>query len=42
MVFGDFKGADGALSDKAFNIAKSQKFDGYHCGLASMVYKSFL
>ena len=23
----------------AFNIAKIQKYDGYQCGLASMIYK---
>ena len=29
------------LRDKAFNIAKNQKYDGYLRGLASMVYKFF-
>ena len=29
------------LSDKAFNIAKNTKNDGYQRGLASTVYKSF-
>ena len=29
------------LRDKAFNIVKNQKYDGYQCGLASMVYKFF-
>ena len=29
------------LRDKAFNIAKNLKYDGYQCGLASMVYKYF-
>ena len=29
------------LRDKAFNIAKDLKYDGYQRGLASMVYKSF-
>ena len=29
------------LRDKAFNIAKNLKYDGYQCGLASMVYKFF-
>ena len=29
------------LSDKAFNIAKNPKYDGYQKGLASMVYKFF-
>ena len=27
--------------DKAFNIAKSPEYDGYHRGLASIVYKFF-
>ena len=27
--------------DKAINIAKNPKYDGYQRGLASMVYKSF-
>ena len=27
------------LRDKAFNIVKNTKYDGYHCGLASMIYK---
>ena len=29
------------LRDKAFNIAKDPKFDGYQRGLASMLYKCF-
>ena len=29
------------LSDKAFNIAKDPKSDGYQCGFASIVYKFF-
>ena len=29
------------LTDKAFNIAKDPKYDGYQSGLASMVYKCF-
>ena len=29
------------LRDKAFNIAKDPKYDGYQRGLASMVYKFF-
>ena len=29
------------LCDKAFNIAKNPKYDGYQCGLALMVYKFF-
>ena len=31
--------ADKVLCDKAFNIAKNPKYDGYQCGFASMVYK---
>ena len=33
--------SDKILCDKAFNIAKSPKYDGYQHGLTSMVYKSF-
>ena len=33
--------ADRTLRDKAFNIAKHPKYDGYQRRLASMVYKSF-
>ena len=29
------------MRDKAFNIAKNSKYDGYQRGLASMVYKLF-
>ena len=29
------------LRDKAFNIAKNPKYDGYQRGLALMVYKFF-
>ena len=29
------------LRDKAFNIFKNPKYDGYRCGLASMAYKCF-
>ena len=29
------------LLDKAFNIAKNPKYDGYQRGLASMVYNVF-
>ena len=45
MAYGDFKGlakrtaTDKVLRDKAFNIAKNPKDDGYQRGLASMVYK---
>ena len=47
MAYGDFKdlarwtACDKVLRDKAFNIAKSPKCDGYQRGLASMVYKCF-
>ena len=33
--------ADKILNNKAFNIAKDPKYDGYQRGLASMVYKFF-
>ena len=29
------------MRDKAFNIAKNPKYEGYQRGLASMVYKCF-
>ena len=47
MDYGFFKdlnrrtAADKVLRDKAFNIAKDLKYDGYQSGLASMVYKFF-
>ena len=47
MGYGDFKdlarrtAADKVLRDKAFNIAKDPKYNGYQRGLASMVYKCF-
>ena len=47
MVYGDFRdlkrrtASDKVLRDKAFNIAKNPKDDGYQRGLASMVYKLF-
>ena len=47
MAYGDFKdltrrtASDKILRDKAFNIAKNSKYDGYQRGLASMVYKFF-
>ena len=47
MAYEDFKDlnrrtfADNALSDKAFNIAKDPRYDGYQRGLAAMVYKLF-
>ena len=47
MAYGDFKDlktrtfSDKVLRDKAFNIAKNPKYDGYQRGLVSMVYKFF-
>ena len=47
MAYGDFKdltkriAANKVLRDKAFNIAKDPKYDGYQRELASMVYKFF-
>ena len=47
MTYGDFKdvtkrtAADKVLRDKAFNIAKDPKYDGYQRGLASMVFSIF-
>ena len=47
MAYGYFKdlakvtAADKVLRDKAFNITKNPKYDGYQRGLASMVYKFF-
>ena len=47
MTYGDFKdlarriASDRVLRDKACNIAKNRKYDGYQRGLASMVYKLF-
>ena len=47
MAYGDFKdlarrtASDKVLRDKAFNIAKNPKYDGYQREFASMVYKFF-
>ena len=47
MAYRDFKdlkrktASDKILRDKAFNIAKYPKYDGYQRRLASMVYKFF-
>ena len=47
MVYGDFKElprrttSDEILLDKAFNIAKNSRYDGYQRGLASMLYNFF-
>ena len=47
MAYCDFKdlarrtASDKVLRDKAFNIAKNPRYDGYQRGLASIVYKFF-
>ena len=47
MAYGDFKdlttwtASDKIFHDKAFDIAKNPKYDGYKHGLDPMVYKSF-
>ena len=47
MGYGDFKDFPGRatceklLLDKALNIAKNAKYDGYQRSLASVVYKCF-
>ena len=47
MAYGNFKDlnrrtfAANVLTDKAFNIAKDPKYDGYQRRLASMVYNFF-
>ena len=47
MTYVDFQNlarrtvSDKRLRDKAFNIAKNAKYDGYQSGLASIVYKIF-
>ena len=47
MAYGDYEdlkkrtAADKVLRDKAFNIPKDPKYDGYQRGLGSMVYKLF-
>ena len=47
MTYGDFQdlairtASDKLLRDKAFNIAKNPRYDGYQRGLASRVYKFF-
>ena len=47
MSYWDFKdlkrrtASDKILRDKAFNIAKNPKYDGYQRRLASMVYNIF-
>ena len=45
MAYGDFKdltrrtACHKIFCDRAFNIAKNSKYDGYQSGLALMVYK---
>ena len=47
IAYGDFKdlakrtASDKVLRDKAFNIAKNPKYDGYQRGLSSMLYTFF-
>ena len=47
MAYGDFTdltrttASDKMLRDKAFNIAKNSKYEGYQRGLASILYKFF-
>ena len=47
MAQGDFKdlarrtASDKVLENKALNIAKNPKYDGYQSGLASIIYKFF-
>ena len=47
MAYADFRdlarrtASDKILHNKAFNVAKNPKYDGYQRGLASMFYKFF-
>ena len=47
MAYGDFKDVprrtafEKVLRDKAFNVSKNSKYDGYQRGIASMVYTFF-
>ena len=47
MTYGDSKvlnkriASDKLLCDKAFNVDQNPKYDGYQCGLVSMIYKLF-
>ena len=47
MAYGDFKdltkrtASDKILRDKAFNIAKNLKYNGYQGGVASIIYIFF-
>ena len=48
MAYGDVKdltrrtASDKILRDKAFNVAKNPKYDGYQRGLSSMFYNFFI
>ena len=47
MTYGDFKelpgrtASDEVLRDKAFNIAKNPKYDGYQGAFSALFYKCF-
>ena len=42
MAYGDFKDLNRRIAaDKAFNIAKNPKYDGYQHELSAIVYKFF-
>ena len=47
MTYGDFRdlarktASNKVLRDKAFNVTKHPKYDGYQRGLASIVHKFF-
>ena len=47
MAYGDFKdltsrtASDKIFRDKAFNVAKNSKYDGYQKGPSSMIYNFF-
>ena len=47
IAYGDFNdltrrnASDKILHDKVFNISKNPKYDGYQCGIVSMIYKFF-
>ena len=47
LAYGDFKrlkrrtASDKSLRDKAFNIAKNSKYDGFQRGIVFMVYRFF-
>ena len=42
LAYGDFKDLNRrTAADKSFNIPKNSKYDGYQCGLVSMVHNFF-